>query len=60
MTPTDTDNTYMTGAEFGKLYPELAKKELVVLTEHDGDWIWQRRSDGWHRLERDPVVITRD
>jgi hypothetical protein len=51
-----TDATHMTNEEFRGLYPDLAKMELVVLTEYDGDWIWQRRADGWHRLERDPLV----
>lgn len=46
------DDDLMTLEEFRSLYPELAKKELVVLTEHDGDRIWARDTDGWHRLAR--------
>lgn len=45
---------HMDLAEFKLLYPSLATKELVVLCEHDGDSMWQRRSDGWHRLGDKP------
>lgn len=39
-------------AEFKQLYgPELAKKELVVLLAHDGEGMWQKQADGWHRLQ---------
>ena len=46
-----SDDGFMTLEEFRSLYgPELAKKELVVLAEHDGERMWSRDATGWHRL----------
>jgi len=48
---TVSDDGFMTLEEFRSLYgPELAKKELVVLAEHDGERMWSRDATGWHRL----------
>lgn len=48
----------MTHVEFRQLYgPELAKKELVQLQEHDGTRMWKREADGWRRLDNQPLEV---
>lgn len=50
-----SDDGFMTLEEFTNLYGrELARKELVILQEHDGERMWQRQPDGWYRLSEAP------
>lgn len=48
-------DTFMTQQEMKATFPNLSPKaELVMLTEHDGEHVWQRDRDGWHRLDCQP------
>lgn len=43
----------MTHQEMSQNFPSTncSKLELVVLREHDGEHMWQRTGQVWHRLE---------
>lgn len=46
---------YISHVEFKENYgPELARKELVVLHERDGEHMWKKEADGWYRLQGEP------
>lgn len=48
-----SDKDFMTVQEMREHFPgpSYRKLELVVLVDGNGEGMWARESDGWHRLE---------